>query len=81
MQDLVGQYMFALLALSPGDKTLLRHRRHPQRRHADAFSIYPLLSQRFRQEGVSAAALVAATTASFFTVAGCCGCWGVRSKE
>ena len=33
-------------------------------------SIYPLLSQKFGQEGVSAAALVAATTASFFTVSG-----------
>ena len=33
-------------------------------------SIYPLLSQKFGQEGLSAAALVAATTLSFFTVSG-----------
>lgn len=32
------------------------------------FSVYPLLSQKFGQEGVSAAALVGATTLSFFTI-------------
>ncbi len=61
--------LFALLTLSPGDKPHLATAAILNA-GMPMLSIYPLLSQKFGQEGVSAAALVAATTASFFTVSG-----------
>lgn len=57
----------ACIALSPGSD---RHLATAAILNAamPMFSIYPLLSQKFGQEGMSAAALVAATTTSFFTI-------------
>lgn len=59
----------ALLAVSPGSRPELATAAILNA-GMPMLSIYPLLSQKFGQEGLSAAALVAATTLSFFTVSG-----------
>jgi hypothetical protein len=59
----------AVLAVSPGSRPELATAAILNA-GMPMLSIYPLLSQKFGQEGLSAAALVAATTLSFFTVSG-----------